>query len=132
LIFVFTAFTIAATAAIGGVAIAAIAVAIAITAPTAITVAITVTAATIITATVLVTDVIAVVAAVASAIAVIRNPVPVDGNHSFAAMYWCKSNPVAQPFIPVIKNTNSHAVAIGYIYGVVRKMFFITKSYLCR
>jgi hypothetical protein len=62
----------------------------------------------------------------------IRNPVPVDGNHSFAAMYWCNANPVAQPFIPVIKNTNSRAVAIGYVYGVVRKLFFINKSYLCR
>jgi hypothetical protein len=40
LIVVFTAFTIAATAAVGGVAIAAIAVAIAIAAPAAITVAI--------------------------------------------------------------------------------------------
>jgi hypothetical protein len=62
----------------------------------------------------------------------IRNPVPVNGNHSFVAMYWCKWVPVAQPFIPVIKNTNSHAVAIGYVYRVVRKLFFITKSYLCR
>jgi hypothetical protein len=45
LIVVFTAFTIAATAAVGGVAIAAVAVAIAIAAPAAITVAITITAA---------------------------------------------------------------------------------------
>jgi hypothetical protein len=70
LIVVFTAFTIAATAAFGGVAIAAIAVAIVIAAPTTITVAITVTAAAIITTTVLVTDVIAFVAVVAAAIAV--------------------------------------------------------------
>jgi hypothetical protein len=57
LIVVFTAFTIAATAAVGGVSIATIAVAIAIAAPAAITVAITVTAAAIITATVAVTDI---------------------------------------------------------------------------
>jgi hypothetical protein len=70
-------------------------------------------------------------AAIATA-AIIRNPVPVDGNHSFAAMYWCKANPAAQPFIPMIKNSNSRAVAVGYVYRVVRKLFFITKSYLCR
>jgi hypothetical protein len=58
----FTAFTIAATAAVGGIAIAAIDVTIAIAAPAAITVAITVTAAAIITPTVVVAEVIAIVA----------------------------------------------------------------------
>ncbi len=34
----------------------------------------------------------------------IRNPVPVDRNHSISTMYLCKASPVAQPFIPVIRN----------------------------
>jgi hypothetical protein len=34
----------------------------------------------------------------------IRNPIPVDRNHSISTMYLHKASPVAQPFIPVIRN----------------------------